>query len=468
MAPHTKRRARPEERSDLRARPRSRPARPEIPFIAPPTPARVQDVPMRMSPPWRSERRRATREQLSSPTRRATGAAIVIACCFGMIAAGAGGDQGAGDPKSAEERSTPAPATQPAQPTTDGMRWIPAGEFTMGSDDPKTMPNERPARRVRVDGFWMDETPVTNAQYRNFAEATGYVTVAERPVDWEEIRKQVPPGTPKPPDEALAPGSLVFTPPKGPVDLREMAAWWTWTTGANWRHPQGPASTIEGLDDYPVLHIAYEDAVAYANWAKKRLPTEAEWEYASGGGVTSNTRYWWGDEFVPTVGPHAGRFMANTFTGDFPWRNTVEDGFAGVAPVRAFPANGYGLHGMSGNVWNWTSDLYRADAHARAMLETKESGAACCHNPTGPRSTFDPSRHVPAAEERVIKGGSFLCNPSYCESYRPTARRGTPIDTGTGHIGFRCVRSGPGPEGATPAPKVEAGGSSQSSGAPLP
>lgn len=311
-----------------------------------------------------------------------------------------------------------------------GMVWIPAGEFTMGTDDGEFNPNERPAHPVRLDGFWMDATPVTNGQYHDFVKATGYLTVAEKPVDWEELKKQVPPGTPKPSDDVLQPGSLVFTPTKGEVDLRDMSAWWTWTNGANWQHPEGPGSDLKGKDNYPVVHIAWEDAVAYAKWAKKRLPTEAEWEYAARGGRKKQTRYAWGDELKSN-----GKFMANTFNGDFPYNNTCEDGFPGISPVKAFPPNGYGLYDMGGNVWNWTADIYRADTHAIA----KAAGTAV--NPTGPKSAFDPTREMPMCLERVIKGGSFLCHPSYCESYRPTARRGTPPDTGSSHVGFRCVKT---------------------------
>jgi formylglycine-generating enzyme required for sulfatase activity len=286
-----------------------------------------------------------------------------------------------------------------------GMVLIPAGEFVMGSDDPQSQLNERPARRVSVNEFWMDATPVTNAQFRRFVEATGYVTTAEKPVDWEELKKQVPAGTPKPDDEKLKPGSLVFTPPKGPVDLRDMSNWWTWTTGADWRHPRGPDSSIEGKADFPVVQVSWDDAAAYAKWAGKRLPTEAEWEYASRGGAKTNTRFWWGDEFKS-----GGKFMANTFTGHFPDKDTAEDGFAGPSPVKAFPANGFGLYDMAGSVWNWTADAY-----------AERFGG--------------PADQV----RRVIKGGSFLCQDTYCESYRPTARRGTPYDTGSGHVGFRCV-----------------------------
>jgi formylglycine-generating enzyme required for sulfatase activity len=316
-----------------------------------------------------------------------------------------------------------------------GMRLIPAGEYTMGTDDPRSMANERPAHRVKLDAFWIDEHDVTNAEFHRFVEATHYLTTAERPVDWEELKKQVPAGTPKPPDEMLKPGSLVFTPPNHPVDLRDMSAWWTWTHGADWRHPQGPASNIDGKDDHPVVQVSWDDAVAYAKWSGKRLPTEAEWEYAARGGLAGK-RYAWGDEFRP-----GGKFMANVFTGDFPWRNTREDGFEGTSPVKSFPANGYGLYDMGGNVWNWCSDFYADDLHVRAADAVKKTGVCC--NPTGPDQTF--SAHNPHASERVTKGGSFLCNASYCESYRPSARRGTPPDTGTGHIGFRCVKSADSP-----------------------
>jgi formylglycine-generating enzyme required for sulfatase activity len=319
------------------------------------------------------------------------------------------------------------------------MVWIPAGEFVMGTDDPASLANERPAHRVRLDGFWMDEHSVTNAEFARFVEATGYVTIAERPVDWEELKLQVPPGTPKPPDEALLPGSLAYTPPDHPVDVRDMQNWWTWTTGTDWKHPEGPDSTIAGRDDVPALQLAWDDAVAYAKWAHKRLPTEAEWEYAARGGARATTRYWWGDDF--RVGGPDGKFMCNSFTGEFPHDNTAEDGYAGVAPVKAFPPNGYGLYDMAGNVWQWTADIYRADAHRMSAAEAEQSPGGCCINPRGPLTAFNPVREMPSVLERVVKGGSFLCHASYCESYRPTARRGTPPDTGTGHTGFRCVVS---------------------------
>jgi formylglycine-generating enzyme required for sulfatase activity len=310
----------------------------------------------------------------------------------------------------AAEPAAPAPAQQ-QQPPPPGMRWIPAGTFMMGTDDPNSMPNERPAHQMDVAGFFIDEHDVTNAAFEKFIAATHYLTTAERPIDWEEMKKQVPPGTPKPDEDKLKPGSLVFTPPDHAVDVSDISNWWTWTPGANWRHPQGPQSSIDDKRDYPVVQVSWDDAVAYAKWAGKRLPTEAEWEYASRGGAKTNTRYVWGDQFRPAPD---GKFMANTFTGDFPQHDTAEDGFTGTSPVISFPPNGYGLYDMAGNVWNWCDDVYCARLNAPP----------------------DPVR-------RVTKGGSFLCNPSYCESYRPTARRGTPYDTGSGHVGFRCAKSKP-------------------------
>ena len=317
------------------------------------------------------------------------------------------------------------------------MVLIPGGEFLMGSDAGYAFPNERPAHRVKVKPFFLDIHPVTNAEFSKFVKATGYVTIAERAVDWEEMRKQVPPGTPKPPADVLAPGSLVFQPTKGPVDLRDLSAWWRWTHGASWSHPEGPGSGIAGRENHPVVHIAWEDANAYAAWAGKRLPTEAEWEFAAAGG-DEGKRYAWGNEERPD-----GRFMLNRWTGQFPYRNDASDGFAGTSPVGSFPANVYGLYDMGGNVWNWCSDIYRADAFA----ERSQSGEICC-DPAGPKTTQgekvipgDPSPPtVPGVERRVTKGGSFLCHPDYCESYRPSARRGTPPDTGSSHVGFRCAK----------------------------
>lgn len=309
---------------------------------------------------------------------------------------------------------------------TEGMVWIASGEFSMGTDDPGVLPNERPAKAAKVEGFWIDAHDVTNAEFRKFVEATAYVTTAEKLVDWTELSKQLPLGTPKPPDEALRPGSLVFVPPDHAVDLRDLSNWWRWTSGANWRRPQGPGSTIDGKDDHPVVQVSWDDAVAYARWAGKRLPTEAEWEYAAWGGP-ARTRYYWGDQLQ--IG---SRFMANTFTGEFPYQNSVADGFTGTSPVKSFPSNGYGLYDMAGNVWQWTADVYREIVPAESNAVARD----CCTN----KDVCERSAASPVLE-RVIKGGSFLCNPDYCESYRPSARRGTPRDTGSEHVGFRCALS---------------------------
>lgn len=325
--------------------------------------------------------------------------------------------------------AAPVATDPPEGPAPDGMVWIPGGEFAMGSTDPLARPDESPVHRVRVGGFWMDRTEVTNAQFAAFVEATGYVTIAERPVDWEELKKQLPEGTPKPPEEVLAPGSLVFTPPDHPVDLTRYDLWWTWTNGACWRRPEGPGSTIEGREDHPVVHIAYDDAVAYCAWAGKRLPTEAEWEFAARGGLDGAVNVW-GDALVDAT-------RCNIWQGHFPDVNTEEDGFARTAPVGSFPANGYGLVDVAGNVWEWCSDLYRPDAYA---IRTGAAGPdAVADNPTGPTDSWDP-RNPDAPVSRVHRGGSFLCSDSYCASYRPSARMACSPDTGLAHLGFRCVR----------------------------
>jgi formylglycine-generating enzyme len=326
--------------------------------------------------------------------------------------------------------SNPDPSTggQVWTKTPPAMVWIPEGPFLMGTNDKESFPNERPAHLVQVQGFWMDEHDVTNAEFSEFAEATGYVTTAERKVDWEDLKKELPPGTPKPNDSALGPGALVFTPTSGPVPLDDLSAWWRWVHGANWRHPEGPQSSIQGRENHPVVQVSWNDAVAYAQWAGKRLPTEAEWEFAARGGLEAK-RYVWGDEFKP-----GGKYMADTWQGIFPVRDSGEDGFIGTSPVGSFPANGYGLYDMAGNVWQWCSDWYRADSNMEAASKN------VCRNPVGPAESYDPGD--PYAPKRVVKGGSFLCNPDYCESYRPSARRGTPPDTGSSHTGFRCVISG--------------------------
>ena len=322
-----------------------------------------------------------------------------------------------------------AAATQPATPgpAPEGMVWVPAGTFTMGNDLPGGRMDEKPTIKVTLDGFWIDACDVTNAQFRKFVEVTSYKTIAERPIDWEEIKKQVPPGTPKPPDEQLQPGGVTFDPPPGPIDPKGEENWWAWTHGASWQHPEGPASDVKSREDHPVVLLAWEDAVAYAKWAGKRLPTEAEWEFAARGGKEGK-RFAWGDEFKP-----GGKFMANTWTGTFPSKNSSEDGFPKTSPVKSFPANGYGLYDMGGNVWNWCADWYRVDTFARSKL------AGPSVNPVGPTSSYSPGH--PLQQERVIKGGSWLCHADYSEGYRPAARRGSPIDTGMSHIGFRCAKS---------------------------
>jgi formylglycine-generating enzyme required for sulfatase activity len=324
-----------------------------------------------------------------------------------------------------------------AQAPEPDMVWIPGAEFTMGSAGPLARPDEAPPHRVRVDGFWMDATEVTNAQFGAFVAATGYKTIAERPVDWEELKTQLPPGTPKPPGAALQPGSLVFTAPEQPVAAPNHTQWWRWVNGADWRHPTGPGSDIEGLSEHPVVHIAWEDAAAFASWAHKRLPTEAEWELAARGGLEGAT-YCWGEELTPD-----GAHVANIWQGAFPSDNTGADGYLATAPVRAFPPNAAGLYAMAGNVWEWTADWYRPDTYA-ARVQAAEG--AVIENPIGPSSSFDPRE--PLAPRRTQRGGSFLCHVTYCASYRPSARMGGTIDSGASHIGFRCIMDAPAPAGA--------------------
>ncbi|MEO1130169.1 MAG: formylglycine-generating enzyme family protein [Planctomycetota bacterium] len=323
----------------------------------------------------------------------------------------------------------PATVAQEPNAAPPGMVWIPGGTFDMGSTHPLARPDEQPIHRVTVDGFWISETEITNAQFRAFVEDTGYITTAERPVDWEELRTQLPPGTPKPDDDVLQPGSLVFTPPNRPVDTRDFMQWWTWTHGANWRHPQGPGSSIEGKDDHPVVHVSWDDAQAYCAWAGARLPTEAEWEFAARGG-RSGAHYPWGDELTPD-----GAHMCNIWQGRFPDSNTVEDGFETTAPVRSFLPNDYGLFEMAGNVWEWCSDNFDPQTYARRHVAHPDGAVM---NPQGPDRARDP-RNPLSKHSRVQKGGSFLCHESYCSSYRVAAKMATPPDTGMNHLGFRCV-----------------------------
>jgi formylglycine-generating enzyme len=314
-----------------------------------------------------------------------------------------------------------------------GMVWIPGGEFVMGSNDRLAKANERPAHNVRVHGFWMDRTPVTNAQFAAFVAATHYVTTAERPPDWNTVRAQLPPGAPRPSDDVLVPGAMVFVGSERPVDLNDFTQWWRYVPGANWRHPQGPESSIAGKDDYPVVQVSYEDAVSYARWAGKRLPTEAEWEFAARGGLKQAT-YAWGNNFAP-----AGKRMANVWDGSVqPFPVVDPEGMSehSTSAVCSYPTNGYGLCDMTGNVWQWVADWYRAD---RFLHEAQ--GPTPLLDPVGPRDSYDPDEPgVPVnAPKRAIRGGSFLCSQNYCLSYRPSARRGADPYTSMSHIGFRLV-----------------------------
>ncbi|MBN8597319.1 MAG: formylglycine-generating enzyme family protein [Planctomycetes bacterium] len=324
------------------------------------------------------------------------------------------------------ENKSPAPTPAPS-----GMVWIPGGEYSMGSDDPTplvcggpdSMPDARPVHRVYVDGFWMDITEVTNAQFAEFVKATGYRTVAEIAPTKEEF--------PTAPPENLKAGSTVFTPTDKPVALNNHFQWWRYQHGANWRHPDGPDSNIDGKENYPVVHIAYPDAVAYCKWAGKRLPTEAEWEFASRGGHAGDV-YSWGNELRPD-----GKFMANTYQGKFPMKDVGEDGFAGIAPVKQFVPNGYGLYDTAGNVWEWCSDWYRPDTFAR-QVATAGGLSSVIKNPKGPSSPYDPAE--PNEKKRVHKGGSFLCTDQYCTRYMVGTRGKGEEMTGSNHVGFRCVQ----------------------------
>jgi formylglycine-generating enzyme required for sulfatase activity len=310
------------------------------------------------------------------------------------------------------------------------MVWIEGGDFIMGASDKEGRPDEYPQHGVRVAGFWMDATEVTNAQFRKFVYATGYVTVSERKPDWNELKKQLPEGTPRPAENMLVAASLIFNPPNDAVVLNNPAQWWKWQPGANWRQPQGPGSNIEGKDNYPVVHVAWEDAMAYCKWAGKRLPTEAEWEYAARGGLKG--KYCWGNE-----GVESGYPKANTWQGNFPHENTAWDHFEGLAPVMTYKPNGNGLFDIAGNVWEWCSDWYRPDYYAESM-------ECIVENPEGPSSSYDPME--PTVPKKVVRGGSFMCHPSYCKGYRVTARMKTSPDTGLEHTGFRCVKDKPAEE----------------------
>jgi len=303
------------------------------------------------------------------------------------------------------------------------MVFVQGGTFRMGSD--RHYPEEAPPHNVTVSGFFIDPTPVTNAQFRKFVEATGHVTFAEIPPDPKDYPGALP--------HMLKAGSLVFTPPQGAVDLRDWSQWWNFTFGANWRRPYGPGSSIKGLDDHPVVHVAFTDAEAYAKWAGKELPTEAEWEFAARGGL-DGAEFAWGDELIPN-----GKYMANTWQGNFPHENLKLDGYERTSPVKTYKPNGYGIYDMIGNVWEWTTDWY-------ATKHTADAPKACCipENPRGGAEdqSYDPCQPKIKIPRKVIKGGSHLCAPNYCRRYRPAARHAEAIDTSTSHVGFRCIRRG--------------------------
>lgn len=310
--------------------------------------------------------------------------------------------------------------------STAGMVKIAGGTYMMGGDNSQADKDEYPKHKVIIDGFYMDIHEVTNAQFKAFVNATGYITTAEKKPDWEELKKQLPPGTPKPDESNLVPSSLVFTPPNHPVDLNNYSQWWSWVSGANWKNPSGPNSNIKGKDNYPVIQISWDDATAYCKWAGKRLPTEAEWEFAARGGK-QNKIYPWGDE-----GISVGKPKANSWDGPFPNANSARDGFKDLAPVKSFAPNGYGLYDMAGNVWEWCNDWYRNDYYQSV---TKSEGIK---NPQGPSDSYDPDE--PYTPKKVARGGSFMCNDSYCSGYRVARRMKSSYDSGLSNMGFRCVR----------------------------
>ncbi len=306
-----------------------------------------------------------------------------------------------------------------------GMVWIPGGTYSMGGDNDQARQDEFPKHIVKLNGFFIDITEVTNAQFAKFVAATGYKTTAEKDINWEELKKQLPPETEKPDSETLKAASLVFVPTEGEVSLQDYSQWWSWSHGADWKHPKGKDSDIVGKENYPVVHISWEDANAYCKWAGKRLPTEAEWEYAARGGLTKSV-YSWGNEKV-----EEGQAHCNIFQGNFPYKNEVTDGFAGSAPVKSFAPNGYGLYDMAGNVWEWCADKYN-NLYYDSFKKVKVA-----LNPKGPLKSYDPDE--PLVAKRVMRGGSFLCNESYCSGYRVSARMKSSSDSSMEHLGFRCV-----------------------------
>ncbi|MDB5211581.1 MAG: formylglycine-rating enzyme family protein [Sediminibacterium sp.] len=306
-----------------------------------------------------------------------------------------------------------------------GMVYIAGGSFSMGADNQQADKDEYPKHEVKLNAFWIDKTEVTNAEFEKFVNATGYITTAEKKPDWEEMKKTLPPGTTKPSDDELVAASLVFKQTNQPVDLNDYNQWWAWVPGANWKQPGGPGSSIKGRENYPVVQVSWFDAMAYCKWAGKQLPTEAQWEFAARGGLVNNI-YPWGNEHV-----NAGKPKANTWEGKFPYYNETKDGFVKLAPVRSYAANGYGLYDMAGNVWEWCSDWYNYDYYKTI------NGTAT--DPQGAKKSFDPAE--PLMAKRSLRGGSFLCNDSYCSGYRVSRRMKSTPDTGLEHTGFRCVKN---------------------------
>lgn len=310
----------------------------------------------------------------------------------------------------------------------ENMVWVPGGSFTQGAkpNDNLALPHEKPAHPVEVDGFFIDKTEVTNAQFRKFINETGYITTAERAIDWEEMKKSLPAGTPKPADSLLTPGSLVFYEDIKQVNgLNNWQQWWKWTIGANWKHPYGPNSSIDGKDNYPVVQVSYEDALAYCKWANRALPTEAQWELAAMGSL-KNSIFTWGDNYAEIDK------NANTWQGTFPLQNEKVDGYSLLSPIKSFPPNSLGLYEMAGNVWEYTTDWYNVDYYSELLtigIPTR--------NPSGAKSANNPNN--PYQAERIIKGGSFLCNDSYCSSFRISARMGMTEDSSADHVGFRTI-----------------------------
>ena len=308
----------------------------------------------------------------------------------------------------------------------NNMVLIPGGEYFMGSDKLESYTNEKPVHRVVVSSFFMDKYEVTNQQFLQFVNETGYTTTAEKKINWDEMMSQLRPGTSRPPDSLLEPGSLIFKASSYPIPLNDESSWWEWEKGASWKHPSGKNSSINEIMDHPVVHISWDDAVAYAQWAGKRLPTEAEWEWAARGKKT-DAIYPWGNESINET-----PMKANFWQGHFPYKNTKQDGYHLTAPVGSFISNEYGLFDMSGNVWEWCSDFY----HINSYSYDKEKGI--CINPKGPKTSYDPSE--PFAIKKILRGGSFLCNDSYCSGYRVSRRMSSSKDTGLMHTGFRCVK----------------------------